>query len=276
MHRIVTALLALFWLVQSVPAWSARMPRGSFLVEPAASAWQLARQVSNNAKVAGRYERHYGVSAEQFAVYARAQLGVRSLKSDGSYRVYHIKSSGAIGSAVRRLRKGTRVFVHLATGKPVLLAECGNPMGTDLPGFAPGGAQNTAPVQNDSLTTVQPVPRLDEPVAPAVVSMEPDLLETPLLPIAEVAQLDAWMADPSLLTPDTPVFSRNTVAYFAPASFSPLFAVGAGVLLSGGGGPSGRGGGTPPAVPEPTTLVLWLGAGSALWWMRQRRGRATV
>jgi hypothetical protein len=122
-------------LLYAVPTWSAAMPRGSFLTQPVQSTWQLAQQVRTNPVVAARYEKHFGVSPSRFADYAQSQLRYQRLKSAGCYRVFFIRKDGSIGSNVRKLRKGTEVFMHVRTGKPVLLAECGNPMTTALPGY---------------------------------------------------------------------------------------------------------------------------------------------
>ncbi|MGC8784986.1 MAG: hypothetical protein ACP5RN_11465 [Armatimonadota bacterium] len=272
-RQCVSCLLVAFLLACGMPMWSARMPRGAFLRQPAHSAAQLASQIRRDSVVASRYTAHFGVPAAQFANYVQSQLGLRRLKSDGSYRVFFIRRDGGIGSSVRKLRKGTAVFMHLSTGKPVLLAECGNPMNTGLPGYSAPATQGATPSSPATATANAPTePVLEEPLPPPVQSPAPDVFEDPALAQVQVSDLPLWTADPALSVPDLPVSSASPVAYAAPASVAPLFMVGASGLFSLGGAPSGRGGSpTPPAVPEPASLTLWAVAGAGLILAKVRR-----
>lgn len=271
-NRLMFVFSVLF--LYAAPTWSAQMPRGSFLTQPARSAWQLGTQVRTNPLVAARYEKHYGVSASQFADYAQGQLGVRPLKRSGSYRVFFIRTDGSIGSRVRKLHKGTPAFVHLRTGKPVLLAECGNPMSTDLPGYsAPGGQSTTAP--KPKATAAVPVQEEPEVVPPLpVTSLPPDFFGLPETAQMQTGDMSLWEAPLVLIVPDLPLAGAGLAAYTAPVSLAPLFLVGASGLFSFGSDPAGRGGTTPPAVPEPASLILWAVAGGAAIstrWVRRRR-----
>ncbi len=107
------------------------MPRGSFLIQPAYSAAQLANQVRTNPTVAHRYHKHFGVPALPLAQYAQTQLGLRPLSRGDKYRVFFVKPDGRIVNQVRYLPKGTPVFLHLRSGQPVLLGKCGNPLTRD-------------------------------------------------------------------------------------------------------------------------------------------------
>lgn len=271
-NRLMFVLSVLF--LYAAPTWSAQMPRGSFLTQPARSAWQLSTQVRTNPLVAARYEKHYGVSASQFANYAQGQLGVRPLKRSSSYRVFFIGTDGNIGSRVRKLHKGTPVFVHLRTGKPVLLAECGNPMSTDLPGYsAPAGQSTTAP--KPKATAAAPVQEEPEVVPPSpVTSLPPDFFGLPETAQRQTGDMPLWEAPLVLIVPDLPLAGAGLAAYTAPVSLTPLFLVGASGLFSFGSDSAGRGGTTPPAVPEPASLSLWAIAGGAAIstrWVRKRR-----
>jgi len=275
-RQYVSFLLVMLLIACGMPVRSARMPRGSFLRQPAYSAAQLASQIRRDSAVASRYTTHFGVPAAQFASYAQSQLGLRSLKSGGSYRVFFIRKDGGIGSSVRKLRKGTAVFVHLSTGKPVLLAECGNPMSTGLPGYSAPASQRTTPPSPVVTATAPTEPALEEPLPPPVQSPAPDVFEDPALAQVQMSDLPLWTADPVLSVPDLPVSSVSPVAYAAPASVAPLFMVGASGLFSLGGDPSGRGGNPPPLVPEPASLVLWTVGGWALAsarWFWKRGGK---
>ncbi len=258
-------------LLYAAPTWSAPMPRGSFLTQPVHSTWQLAQQVRTNPVVAARYEQHFGVSAPRFAEYVQSQLRYRPLKSSGSYRVFFIKKDGSIGSNVRKLRKGTAVFMHVRTGKPVLLAECGNPMSTTLPGYTVPASQNATralPV------TADPVPVGQAPedtLSPPVSSLMPDTLDEQLLPQMQTPDLPLWAADVVLAAPEFVLPQAVSLAYTAPASLTPLFMVGASGLFSLGGSLPGRGGSLPPpAVPEPASFVLWAVAGAGMVFAKGR------
>ncbi len=260
-YRLMLLFVLYFVLSCSAPGWSARMPRGSFLVQPAASVWQLSKQIETTPTVAARYERHFGVPAPQFVRYVRSHFALRRLSSAGSYRVFHIKKDGTIGSQIRRLKKGTAVFMHLRTGQPVLLAECGNPMSTSLPGYVTPSVQNPPLPTADATEPVLP-PQVEEPpLPPPVATLEPSLLDDPALAQIQMGDLPPWQADAMLSIPDLPSSHAGALAYASPVALTPLFTVGTGVVLSlGGGSASGRGGGDLPAVPEATSLLLWTAA----------------
>ncbi|MCS6829844.1 MAG: hypothetical protein NZ749_04285 [bacterium] len=259
----------------TVPAQSARMPRGSFLREPAHSATQLALQIRRDPIVAARYEKHFNVPAVQFASYAQSQLGLRPLKHGGSYRVFFIRKDGSIGSSMRNLRKGTAVFIHLRTGKPVLLAECGNPMGNGLPGYPAPTSQKTTPrepVRTADASGEETV----EVLPPPIQSPAPDVFEEPALIQTQLGETPLWAADVALTVPDLPISSSSSLAHASSASWTPLLMFGAGEWFSLGGSPPGRGGGgnPPPAVPEPSSLLLWAVAGAGAAFAKARRAKS--
>lgn len=250
------------------------MPRGSFLVQPAGSVWQLKTQIESTPVVAARYEKHFGIPAAQFARYVQSHLALRRLKSRGDYRVFHVEKDGTIGSQIRRLRKGTAVFLHLQTGKPVLLAECGNPMSTTLPGYTAPTVQYTPPSVGDPFASTAPVPPVEEPPLPPPAStIDPNLPEDFMMTQVQTADIPLWEADPALILPDLPLLPAGSLASVASPSLPSPFVVGVGgitIALSGGWS-NGRGGtNPPPAVPEPASLVFWT-AGLPLVVLRLRR-----
>lgn len=272
-----TIIFLLLFLLNVVPTWGAPMPRGSFLRQPVRSAAQLASQIRGDTVVASRYEKHFGIPSAQFATYAQQQLGLRPLKNSGRYTVFFIKKDGTIGSSVRRLRKGTPVFMHLRTGRAVLLAECGNPMSDSLPGYSAPVGQSTASPEA-MVTAEAPLPEQPEVVQmpPPVSSLPPDPLEVAEMVQMQELDVPLWDAPFVLMLPDLPLPAAGIAAYAASVPVTPLFMVGASGLLASGGGASGRGGTTPPAVPEPASLTLWAVAGGAAASARFLRKRGTT
>ena len=272
-HRLITISVLFCALICSVPAWSARMPRGSFLVQPAGSVWQLKTQIENTPVVAARYEKHFGIPATQFARYVQSHLALRRLKSTGNYKVFHVKKDGTIGSQIRRLRKGTAVFLHLQTGKLVLLAECGNPMSTTLPGYVAPTAQYTPPSVDDPFARAEPVPPVEEPpLPPPATTLEPNGLEDPTMAQMQTADIPLWEADPATMLPDLPIPRTGSFAYAPMSSLPSSFVLGVGAIAITLGGSTGWRGGSnpPPAVPEPTSLAFWM-AGLPFVALRLRR-----
>ena len=241
-----------------------RMPPGSFLLKPAYSVAQLTAQVNNQPLVASRYEKHFGVTAQQFTRYAQSHLGLRRLPRAGRYRVYYIKPDGTIGSQVRYLRKGTRVFLHLRFGQPVLLGECGNPMQAALPGWVPPHATVLPPRVTAPPVTPKSEPPLPEPPIQTIAYDMP-AVEAPV-PLEPVS-LTHWQADPILKAyePMPPISAPAWKAqrpYLLPmALFALLGAVGTLETSS-----------RPPAViPEPATLGVLAGAAGVLLLLDRRR-----
>ncbi|MCL6475262.1 MAG: hypothetical protein K6U75_09450 [Firmicutes bacterium] len=277
MRLWITILLWLIWLTATLlvssEAQAARMPRGSFLVQPATSAAQLANQVRANPVVASRYARHFGVPAPEFAQYAQTHLGLRRLPRGGVFRVFFIRADGDVESRARYLPKGTRVFLHLRSGQPVLLGTCGNPLTSVLPGYPPPRRVTVVPPRVITPPVAPPrEPPLLEPAAPTTLLDLPSPPDPPpLVPIS----LSVWQAEPLAAQSEPalePLIGR-------PRAFPllPLFIV-AGLGLSQGGDVSVN---PPVPIPEPASAMTLL-AGAALLvvthrtssrrtrWVRQR------
>jgi hypothetical protein len=243
--HIALGAFILALLLCTEAAWSRRMPRGSFLTQPAYSAAQLATQVRTNSTVAARYSRHFGISASEFAQYAQSQLGMRPLPRGGRFRVFFILPGGDIGSRVRYLRQGTPVFLHLRSGQPVLLGTCGNPLTSAIPGYAPPRKVTVAPPQvPQPPVTPTPKPPLPEPAVSAAV---PEIPEIPVSPPIEEVMLSHWQADPitTLVEPTLPATSARR------PDWKPFLLFALPELLEGKGKPA-----KPPAViPEPASVA---------------------
>ncbi len=284
MGRWIAILLWLIWLtttlVISDKAQAVRMPRGSFLTQPATSAARLAGQVRTNPVVARRYARHFKVRASGFAQYAQTQLGLRRLPHGGVFRVFFIRADGNIASRARYLPKGTRVFLHLRSGRPVLLGTCGNPLTSALPSYSPPRGVTVVPPGAITPPVAPPrrvivVPPVTPPVTPprepslpepAVRTSLLDLPGPPEPPPLEPITLSVWQAEP-LTAPGEPVLEplvarRKTFPLL-------LLLLVAGLAFSQGGEVSVN----PPApVPEPTSVMTLL-AGMALLAVVNRRHR---
>jgi hypothetical protein len=266
MGRWITILLWLIWLtatlLASSEAQAVRMPRGSFLIQPARSAAQLAKQVRTNPVVARRYARHFQVPAPEFAHYAQHQLGLRRLPRGGVFRVFFIRADGSIGSRVRYLPRGTLVFLHVRSGRPVLLGICGNPLTAALPGYVPPRRVTIVPPVSPSVTP----PREPSLPEPAVQTSLLELPDPPQPPPLESFDLSVWRAEP-LAASGEPVL-EPLVARRKTFPLLPLLLV-AGLGFSQGGEASVN----PPApVPEPASVMTLL-AGMALLAVVNRRHR---
>ncbi|MCS7308703.1 MAG: hypothetical protein NZ741_00635 [Armatimonadetes bacterium] len=199
----------------------------------------------------------------------QTQLGLRPLPRSGTYRIFFVRNDGTIGEEVRHLPKGRKVFVHLQTGQPVLLGECGNPLTEQLPGYAPQRTERM-PVQVDLRPelSVSEEPREEAPVEPPVVTaVFPVLPETGMLPeTMENLTLTLWQGEPILSTEGLEVAtvteSRDTDFVLVPLLLVALI----GVIESTHSSPP------PFVIPEPASMAS-LAAGMAMLvaWERRRR-----
>lgn len=243
-HILVWIAIALL----GIPAWSRQMPRGSFLVKPAHSATQLVAQIKSNPAVAGRFSRHFKVPAEQFAQYVQNHLGLRRLTRNGTYRVFFVRSDGGIGSQKRYLRRGTSVFVHLRSGKPILLGECGNPLTSMLPGLVPS-ARAPIPPRVTLPPVAPPSPPATLPAPVATVAL--DAFEPPLPLAPQPEAIVPWQADPILSVsapalPEMPSASRRSPNLF------PFWLAGILALIQHSAQPAVPP--SPPVIPEPSSV----------------------
>ncbi|GIV20356.1 MAG: hypothetical protein KatS3mg023_2107 [Armatimonadota bacterium] len=260
--HIALGAFILALLLCTEAAWSRRMPRGSFLTQPAYSAAQLATQVRTNPTVAARYSRHFGISASEFAQYAQSQLGMRPLPRGGRFRVFFILPGGDIESRVRYLRQGTPVFLHLRSGQPVLLGTCGNPLTEAIPGYTPPRQVTVAPprVPQPPVTPPQEPPLLEPPVSTAAH----EIPEAPVFPPTEEVMLSHWQADPitTPLEPTSPAVSARR------PNWIPLLLLALPGIMESEGKPA-----KPPAViPEPASVAsLATAVALLITWERRRR-----
>lgn len=271
---VILGVVALFAFSCSSVAWGKRMPRGSFLNGPVTSSAQLASMVRKDPVMAARYAAHFGVPVQSIADYVQSHLGLRALPRSGKYRVFFVREDGTIGEEVRYLPKGSKVFVHLPSGQPVLVGECGNPMTTELPGYAPRRAENEPPVvvlKREPSTPVEepvPAPAVEPPVLTAVypVLPEPSTLPEPV----NTVSLALWESEPIVSTEglevNTSTGSRDDGIVLVPLLLVALL----GAIESSHSTPP------PFVIPEPASMAS-LGAGMALlaaWERRRRRNKS--
>lgn len=246
------------------------VPRNSFIVRPVASARELAHQIRTEPVVAQRYARHFGRDAWEFAEYVEKNLRLSQLQQAQTFNVYYAPPDNRLMVVRRTLPKGTPVFVDKRTGKPVLKANCGNPLtpAVSLPQTqaqavpTPTVVAQATPVMSERLTEAEmPMVEvveiaeapIEEAVAADVLPVE-TLVETLPESAPEPEAIVTPIASPA--TPELPpLISRGPNLL----PFLPLL-----TLLTP------RGGGDYEPIPEPSSLLM-LGSGLGLLYPLARR-----
>jgi hypothetical protein len=160
------------------------VPRNSYLIRPVASARELANQIRTEPVVAQRYARHFRRSAWEFADYVEKHLRLTRLERAQTFNVYYAPPDGRLLVVRRTLPKGTPVFVEKRSGKPILKANCGNPL---TPAASIPPPQATRPIEIASVATPTPVfaEVIDTPQTPTI-----EIVEIADAPIEEVVAAD--------------------------------------------------------------------------------------
>jgi hypothetical protein len=248
------------------------VPRNSYLIRPVASARELANQIRTEPVVAQRYARHFKRSAWEFAEYVEKHLHLTRLERAQTFNVYYSPPDDRLLVVRRTLPKGTPVFVEKRSGKPILKANCGNPL---TPAASIPTPQATLPIEIASVATPTPVfaEIIDAPQAPTI-----EIVEVADAPIEEVVAADVLPTEtlvetlpeaapepeaPPVLSPvasaPTQLPPAITGKGFNWLPFLPLVA-----LITP------RGGETFEPIPEPTSALI-LGAGLGLLYPLSRR-----
>ncbi len=255
MHLIRTltvfGLGAMFWaLVQAETVLT--VPRNAYLIRPVSSAKELADQIRSEPIVAQRYARHFGRNAWELADFFEQNLRLSRLERDQQFNVYYAPPNNQLMVVRKTLPKGTPVFVNRRDNKPVLKADCGNPL-TPVVSLPP----DTVPTVNEAVISVAN----PEPVM-AEVATRPQvpLVELVEVPIEEVVAADVF--PPDVITPEVepPVVEAmptepipepiETIARTNLGPFLPLLLLG-GVRFGGGDDFE--------PIPEPTSLLVLTG-----------------
>ena len=250
------------------------VPRNSYLIRPVASARELANQIRTEPVVAQRYARHFKRSAWEFADYVEKNLRLTRLERAQTFNVYYSPPDDRLLVVRRTLPKGTPVFVERSTGKPILKANCGNPLTPAA--TIPATPQATLPIEITSVAT--PTPVFSEMITAP---------QTPMLEIVEIAEApieEAVAAD--VLPTETLVetLPESAPEPEAPPVLPPVASAPTPQLppIITGGGPNWlpflplvallapRSGNDFTPIPEPTSALI-LGAGLGLLYPLSRR-----
>lgn len=250
------------------------VPRNSYLIRPVASARELANQIRTEPVVAQRYARHFKRSAWEFADYVEKNLRLTRLERAQTFNVYYSPPDDRLLVVRRTLPKGTPVFVERNTGKPILKANCGNPL---TPAAAiPTPPQATLPVEVASVAT--PIPMfadtINAPQAPVI-----EIVEIAEAPIEEVVAADVLPTETLVETLPEAAPEPEAPPTLAPVAASPTTQLPP-TITSGGFNwlpflplvalITPRGGDTFEPIPEPTSALI-LSAGLGLLYPLSRR-----
>ncbi len=180
----IATLGSLLLNIASAAESIAVVPRNSYLIRPVASARDLANQIRTEPVVAQRYARHFKRSAWEFAEYVEKNLRLTRLGRAQTFNVYYSPPDNRLMVVRRTLPKGTPVFVEKRSGKPILKANCGNPL---TPAASIPTPQTTLPMEIASIAKPTPVlaDTIDAPQTPTIA-----LTEIADAPIEEVVAAD--------------------------------------------------------------------------------------
>jgi|GEM_PF-673968 len=249
------------------------VPRNSYLIRPVASARELANQIRTEPVVAQRYARHFKRSAWEFADYVEKHLRLTRLERAQTFNVYYSPPDDRLLVVRRTLPKGTPVFVEKRSGKPILKANCGNPL---TPAAAiPAPPQATRPVEIASVATPTPVfaEVIDTPQTPTI-----EVVEIAVAPIEEVVAADVLPTETLVETLPEAAPEPEAPPVLSPVASAPTPQLPPAIR----GGPNWlpflplvallapRSGGAPAPIPEPASALI-LGAGLGLLYPLSRR-----
>jgi hypothetical protein len=248
------------------------VPRNSYLVRPVASARELANQIRTEPVVAQRYARHFRRSAWEFADYVEKHLRLTRLERAQTFNVYYAPPDDRLLVVRRTLPKGTPVFVEKRSGKPILKANCGNPL---TPAASIPPPQATRPIEIASVAT--PIPMfadtINAPQAPVI-----EIVEIAEAPIEEVVAADVLPTETLVETLPESAPEPEAPPTLAPVMTSPTTQLPPAIR----GGPNWlpflplitllapRSGDDFAPIPEPTSALI-LGAGLGLLYPLSRR-----
>ena len=234
--------MALFW---GMAIAETRPERNAFLNKKATSVSQVTAQVKDDGQVRDRYMRHFAMDETELLAYL-GSLHKDRLSEGREYTVYSVPEGGYIKAHSENLRTGEAVFSD-ASGHPVLLLKCGNPLT-----LGPKQRVAMAPYSPELLAESDfiPVGQLESTPMLALAPVTPGLT-----PLPEVALTPPPLVGQAAL----PLLEGAPRGLGALLGFLPLLGV-----HSASSSPP-----TPP-VPEPMTMAA-LGLGVAAMMAKMRR-----
>lgn len=262
MKRTYLFAMAAIVLVSTVA--SAKMPKGSFLNSPVNGTEQLARQVTDDAIVAARYAKHFGMSRDYVVAYFQGNLAIGKLKSDYETTIYRIKGRTDAVAEQTVLAAGTYVFLS-TDGEPILEASSGDPVAMNLPlkvSNKPKPASSTLVPGTGS-----------EDVVTKVLGSAPIEAGTPALGTTAAADAVVPMGIPAAASTFPAVEIVGSIPAAGGGSGAALLLPLALLGALGGGGGGGSSAPQPASVPEPSSLMMIaMGvAGAGFAGFRKRR-----
>jgi hypothetical protein len=240
--------------VAAAAALADRPDRNSFIDYPIHSTGDLIQQIRKDPAVADRYERNFAMTEDQVIQYI-AGLHLDHLPESGLFDVYSVPPDGHIKWHQQKLQKGTSVFCD-ASGKPVMLLKCGNPLIMSTP---------TPP----SATPGPPAPMVYLPPTPAEV---PPTAMVPAPPPETPA--DVYVPPSAEPIPPAEAAFSGTGAAVGEANYGWLGFLVAGGVIYGLTTIHGGHHQTPPTppVPEPASVAfLTLGVTGLLFSHRKKK-----
>ena len=249
-------------LAVSVPA-KARPDLNAFVNRKVSNTSTLVAHVKADPEVADRYERHFSMNRQELVSYLQT-LHAGKLQREGVYTVYSVPDGGRVKMHIERLKKGAPMFLD-ASGRPILVVKCGNPVVLGPARVRRGNPLVAAPTGKDTTRTMALLtPRDAAAVEPTdLVALVPEVPE-PILP--NVAPIEPAAPGTAIATTTANIASVPAVATgghaFPYAALLPLGFLG--FIHHGGGGDNVN------PVPEPATVVI-MGLGLVGVATRRRR-----
>lgn len=258
------------------------MPPNSYLRKTANTVGEILAEINQYPEVRSRYERHFGMTKAELAVYL-SDLKLTSVDKSGRYLVYNVPANtGELRAKMLYLRQGTKIWKN-SQGATILQWICGNPM-TRGPKTVAAYDSFREPAAADAAKELVLADMVDEEgITPEVANVE-TVAVTPTLP-----------TDPTETVVSTPTFNEITVEPVqAPTAISPSVprmagnsfdlgrALASGIFggvvfyVAGTKGEravnTGGGGGPINPVPEPATMLA-VGTGVSFLVARRRKSK---
>jgi len=261
---------------------SATMPPNSYLRKTANTVREILAQIDQHPEVRSRYERHFGMTKPELAVYL-SDLKLTKVDTSGRYLVYNVPAdTGELRAKLLYLRKGTKIWKN-SQGATILQWICGNPM-TRGPKVV-AAVEDFRDVTDPALAAEPAVADMvdEKGVAPEVANIE-TVAVAPTLPMnpTETVVTTPTFSDIVVEPVQAPSTISPSVPRMASGSFDLGRALASGIFggvifyVAGTKGEkavnTGGGGGPVNPVPEPATMLA-VGTGVSFLVARRRKSK---